>query len=271
MKSLPRHVAASLAALALPRHVAASLAALALAGALAGTSVAQDFSGPEFDAAVRSYIERNPQVLLDSINAHVAAQQQAERDAQDAAFLTMADEFLQGENLPVAGNPDGSVTMVYVLDAACTYCRRMTPVIAELIADNPELRIVQHWASFLTPASEYSARVVEIVRERYPDSYADFYHTLMMQTAALDIATVDRVIAQVIGEDALASIRLDNTGAEGARIAAAVAANVERLHRARIDGTPFFYVDGVGAEGIFRGAVPSNLIQAALDKAGARE
>lgn len=247
----------------------ASLAALAVALAVA-PALGQSFDSPEFDAAVRRFIEANPQVVLDSVNAYVE-KQRLEKEAADAdAFLSMADEFTGVEGLPVVGNPDGAITMVYVLDAACTYCRRMTPVVSSLLEKNPDLRIVQFWVPFLTPASEYAGRVAGLVAERYPGKYGEFYHQLMLKTAGLTNEIVDDVIAQTIGADAVDIIRADvTTGSMSTTYADKVQANLSLSQRALISGTPFMWVEGTGRDGLFRGAAPEARIQAAIEKARA--
>src|SRR3546814_8904971 len=42
----------------------------------------------------------------------------------------------------VLGNPDGKVTLVEFSDYACGYCRKSLPDVAELMKNNPDLRIV---------------------------------------------------------------------------------------------------------------------------------
>ena len=43
--------------------------------------------------------------------------------------------------------------------------------------------------------------------------------------------------------------------------------NLDLATRAKVAGTPFFYIDGLGRPGIFRGAVPANILQEAIEKA----
>lgn len=232
--------------------------------------LAQPFEGPEFEAAVEAYIRANPTVLIDSINDYVEQQKAAEREAEDQRFLSMAADFGQVDGLPVLGNPEGSITMHYVLDAACTYCRQMTPIVAGLVEDNPDLRIVQHWVPFLTPASEYAARLSFLVFERFPDSYYQFYSDLMKQTGQLTAEVVDGVLAGVVGDEQMAIIRADATdGSDSMRVGSMVQRNLDLVTAAGVNGTPFFYVEQAGPGGILRGASPVQALQSALDRAAA--
>ena len=43
---------------------------------------------------------------------------------------------------PVAGNVNGDVTVVEFYDIRCPYCRRMVPVVADLLKRDPNVRVV---------------------------------------------------------------------------------------------------------------------------------
>lgn len=246
------------------------VALLVSTSVMAAPSFAQPFEGPDFEAAVEAYIRANPTVLIDSINGYVEQQKAAEREAEDQRFLSMAADFAQIDGLPVLGNPDGSTTMHYVLDAACTYCRQMTPIVSGLLEANPDLKVVQHWVPFLTPASEYAARLSFLVFERFPDRYYEFYSELMKQTGQLTAEVVDGVLAGVVGEEQMAIIRSDATdGSDSMRVGSLVQRNLDVVTAAGVNGTPFFYVEQAGPSGILRGASPVQALQSALDRAAA--
>lgn len=249
------------------RRILAVATALAI---LASPAAAGPLDGPDFDAAVQRYIEAHPEVILNAINGYVAKQQASKDEALDNAFLSMTDAFLNSGNKTIIGNPSGKVEMVYVLDGACTYCRRMTPIIADLVAKNPDLKIVQYWVPFLTPASEYAGRVAALIAERYPDKYPEFYHQLMLKTAGLTNDVVDDAIVAALGRDVLDIVHHDvTTGSTSEEYQASVQTNLSLAQRASIDGTPFMWIAGTGREGLFRGAVPETNLQQAIEKARA--
>lgn len=231
--------------------------------------VAQDIGSPEFDAAVQRFIENNPQVVLNSVNGYVARQQAAQAAEADALYLSHADQFFAGE-FPTIGNPNGTITLAYVLDAACAYCRRMTPVLAEIIQDNPDVRIIQRWVPFLGPASQYGARVATLVWQRYPDRFTDFYHEMMTKAVPLTNDVVNSVVEDVLGADVAAILISDVAGeVDGPSLAKTVDGNLELATSADIRGTPFIHIEGTKSEGMFRGAVTSEVLQAAIDAARA--
>lgn len=58
-----------------------------------------------------------------------------------------------------AGNPRGTITLVHYYDYNCGSCRAAKPVIAQLLAHHPDLRIVYREWPILGPASREAARL----------------------------------------------------------------------------------------------------------------
>lgn len=249
----------------------AVLAALFLACAPAhAQSPKMSADDAKFDLQMRRWLDANPDVVLDAIRKHVEKEQDRQAKEKDEVVLKLDRELADPSQGPVIGDPKAKVTVTYVLDAACTYCRRMVPVMQRL-ADEKDVRVVQRWVPFLTPSSEYGARVATLVWKHHPTRYAEFYTAVMSLKDGLSNEAIDKVVAKVLGEDAVALIKSESTGSAGEPAAAAVAANLELAHRAGIEGTPFIYVQGAGRDGIFRGAVPFERIAKALEKARSSE
>src|SRR5688572_28719736 len=122
-----------------------SLVAAMLAGAslLVDTPVLgpQSSASANLQAQMRNFILDNPQVLFDAIQRHEEAQRAAEDDAIKAALIEHRKELLNSPS-PVAGNPNGDVTIIEFFDYNCPYCRKAVPVINEAIKADNELRIV---------------------------------------------------------------------------------------------------------------------------------
>jgi len=60
----------------------------------------------------------------------------------------------------VDGNPQGDVTLVEFFDVRCPYCRRMTPVIADLLRHDRNLRLVRKDIPILGPGSVLGAKAL---------------------------------------------------------------------------------------------------------------
>ena len=98
-------------------------------------------------------------------------------------------------NAPVLGNPMGDVTLTEFFDYNCPFCRKMMPLIPQLIASDPNLRVVfREWPVF-GEGSEFAARAALASLDQ--GKYWQMHAALMgMKDRAVE-ATVMRVARQV--------------------------------------------------------------------------
>ena len=217
---------------------------------------------------VKAYIEAHPDVVFNAVNKYVADIRANHEREKAKPVIASGAELVQSEGLPVLGNPDGKVKVAYFLDAACGYCRRSVSVIDDVLRKNPDVMIVQRWVPFLTPASAYAARVATVVSHRYTKSYPAFYAALMTQKGQLTADMVDKVVGDVLGDDARGPVKQEASDpSEDNPVARVVTANNALARRLLIDGTPYVYVDGAGFDGIVPGASEYSRYEAAIAKA----
>ena len=223
-------------------------------------------SDAQIESVVRKWVDEHPELIIQSLNKYVAQENAKKAEARNAQALGATQEIFDTKGQPAIGNPSGKVTVVYVLDGACGYCRVMTPVMQELVERNPDLRIVHRWVNFLGSPSEYAARAALVTWKRYPAKYPAFYHDLMSQKGQLSNALVDQVLAGALGEDLALQVRSEvSTGAK--EVEGTLADNVNLAKRAAVEGTPTLFVDGIGAAGILRGAQRQPEMQKAIEQA----
>lgn len=123
---------------------------LALIGGFGGAA-AWTFSGLGGDAT-RDYLYAHPEVLPEAISRY----QLQQRKAQLAPVREQLQTPFPGA---VLGNPAGKITLVEFSDYACTYCRQSVADVQQLIAANPDLRVVVHEYPILRPESVDAARM----------------------------------------------------------------------------------------------------------------
>jgi protein-disulfide isomerase len=143
-----------------PLALAGAMLASALLGAAAFAlllSWMPGIAGP----AIRGYLLEHPEILpeaMDQLQARETARyEKAQQGAQKAVPQHLAQ--LQKPYAGAwAGNPNGDVTVVAFMDYACGYCRASLPGIAELLAKDPNVRIVYREYPVLGPESVVAAR-----------------------------------------------------------------------------------------------------------------
>src|SRR5258705_10966137 len=136
-------------ALASPRagswFLAAALLAAVVAVLIPPASLAADFTPEQrkaIEAIIHDYLTKNPDVLLDALQA---AEDKIKGDARDKAaqaLSTRRREIFDDPETPFAGNPKGDVSLVEFFDYRCPYCKQVEPALEALIGEDRQLRLV---------------------------------------------------------------------------------------------------------------------------------
>jgi protein-disulfide isomerase len=114
----------------------------------------------EIVSILRQALASDPSILRDAITA-LQADEARNSEAAATATITRLGRALTGNSSdPVVGNPHGDMTMVVFYDLHCPYCRRMEPVLTQLLQSDPKLRLVYKDIPILGPGSKLGARAV---------------------------------------------------------------------------------------------------------------
>ena len=94
------------------------------------------------DERTKAYLLQNPEILPEMAENY-QKQQARER------LAGLAEDITAPFPGAVLGNPEGAVTLVEFTDYGCSFCRMSTGHVQDLIAKNPDLRIVvREWPIF---------------------------------------------------------------------------------------------------------------------------
>lgn len=210
----------------------------------------------EIVAIVRDALVRDPTILRDAVTALQASESAHRQAAAETAIDAAGPALTRTPGDPVAGNPQGDVTVVEFYDLRCPYCRRMLPVIGSLLQRDPKLRLVYKDIPILGEASVLGARAV-LAAERQ-GGYARLQSILMHQPPQF---TEDSLHAAAT-EAGLDWPRLQRDMQDPA-IAARIQANLDLARQLGIDGTPAFVV----GHALIPGAVDLADLQEAVSNA----
>jgi protein-disulfide isomerase len=221
------------------RRLAATLALLILlalpAAAQTGPSSFTPTQRREIVDIIRDALRTDPTILRDAIMALQAAE--GEQDAKSAASVIagLQDVLLRTPGDPVAGNPDGDVTLVEFYDVRCPYCRRMLPVVDDLIRRDRNVRVVYKDIPILGPGSVVAARAVLAAQRQ--GAYIRLREALMTGTANIDEGVV-KAAALKLGLD---WPRLQRDMGDSA-IKDRLDANLKLAHQLSVQGTPAYVI-----------------------------
>ena len=211
----------------------------------------------EVVAVVREALRTDPSILRDAAAAlevdEIRLQEAAARDA----LAAIKDRLVDPAD-PVAGNPLGDVTVVEFYDTRCPYCRRMKPVLADLLRLDPNLRLVVKDMPVLGPASQLESRALLAAQRQ--GGYFKLQAAVMAGAGQPDRDTL-RAEARHLGLDDGALLRDMDDPAIKSRLEA----NVAVARALGLKGVPGYVIGGQ----VLPGAVNLATLQQAVAEARA--
>ncbi|HEV2337173.1 MAG TPA: DsbA family protein [Stellaceae bacterium] len=211
------------------------------------------------EGIVRDYLAKNPEILLDAMQAAEDKARGAARNKASAALAARQEEVFNDPDAPVGGNPRGDASLVEFFDYRCPYCKQVEPSLEALLAKDKELRFVYKEFPVLGPASVTAARAALAARQQ--GKYDAFHKAMMNTKGEFDEAVVFKV-ASSIGLD-VDRLKHDMAAPEIDRI---LKANAKLAAALDIRGTPGFVVGNEIVPGAISLEALKKLIDAARQK-----
>jgi protein-disulfide isomerase len=203
-----------------------------------GRAEAAEFSPEQrqaIEGIVRDYLQKNPEALLDALQAAKDKMEGEAHDKASAALAARRHEVFDDPDAPIAGNPKGNATLVEFFDYRCPYCKQVEPSLDALIAEDRNLRLVYKEFPVLGPESVIAAKAA--LASRKQDKYDAMHRALMTQKGQIDEAAVMRV-ASSVGLD-IERLKRDMAAPDIDRM---IKANTSLASALDIRGTPGFVV-----------------------------
>jgi len=208
-----------------------------LATGLAIPAIAKDFSEADINALIKKYIQENPEVILDSVEEYGRGQQAADMKDRQKAVEENIGWLEDNDMLPVAGNPDGDVTVIEFFDYNCGYCKKALKDVTTLMGEDKNVKIVFVEMPILGRTSELAAKWAMAAKEQ--DAYLE-YHIALMENRGPITETALVKIAEKVGLD-VDKMRVD---ADSDEIQKMVNEKTSKASKMGISGTPAFIIDG---------------------------
>ena len=152
--------------------------------ALPSPAVAE-LNADKLNPMIESYLMSDPKILQRMSVALDTTLQAEERSASTTAIAAMRDQIFNDPKQAVLGNPEGDVTLVEFFDYNCGYCRAAMPDMAQLLAEDPKLRVVLKEFPILSNESIDAARVSALVNDADVDYWA-FHEALFTSRGQVD-------------------------------------------------------------------------------------
>ncbi len=210
------------------------------------------FSDPQkrgIEQIVRDYLIANPQVIVEVQQALESKMAREEAERTKALVMENAKEIYRHPDAPVAGNPDGDITVVEFFDYNCGYCKRGFSNILKLIESDPKVRLVLKELPILSKDSEEAAKIA--LAAKLQGKYWPLHRALIESKSRVTEASALEAAAK-LGLD-IPKLKADK---DGPQVKAELARVEELAKKMGINGTPHFLV---GSEAI--GGAPEDLLE----------
>jgi protein-disulfide isomerase len=186
---------------------------------------------------LREALQTDPTILRDAIAALQADEGRRQEASLRSVIAAQAEALNRAPGDPVAGNPNGDETLVEFFDMRCPYCKRMLPVMDELLKRDPNLRVIYKDIPILGPGSVLGSKAALAAIKQ--NGYLKFREILMNGTPNID----QDALRAAAGKAGLDWERLQRDMADPA-IQARIDANLALAHALEIQGTPAYVIGG---------------------------
>ena len=211
------------------------------------------------EQVIHDYLVNHPEVLVEASQALQKKQQQEAQTQAQSAIMEHSGSLLTG-NLAVAGNPKGNVTLVEFFDYQCIHCKKMKPIMTDLIAKNKNLRVMYKEFPIFGKNSEMAsqAALAAGMQGKYQ----------LMQNALLSLEKpVDETLIMAAAESAGLNTEQLKKDMASTAVKDELAANRVLAEKIHLMGTPAFIVASTPMGQFDRNSNPSFIPGGASEQA----
>lgn len=220
------------------KMILASTAALGLLGAVPAMAQTSAATMPLAGEVIRSYLLENPEVVVEALQAYDRQQKMEEINAMRDAVAAAHDAIFSDPASPVMGNPEGDVTLVEFADYSCPHCRNANAALRQVMAADPDLRVVIKEFPMLGEASQLAARYAKAVYDLHgSEAYHAVHDALFDRGGQFDLAWFRANAAQMGFDFAAIEDRMASP-----EILAEFNQTADLANQIGITGTPFLII-----------------------------
>lgn len=201
-----------------------------------------------FRDEVRAYLLENPEVIMEAIQVLKDREATAVAQNDEALVQDNADALFNSETDWVGGNLNGDITVIEFMDYRCSYCKKASAEVAELIKSDGNIRFILKEYPILGEQSDLAARFAIAVRQiGGDDAYYAAHDALMVMRADVSQASLQKLATDLNLDPTAISEKMQSP-----EVSAVIAANRALGDAMQINGTPTFVVQKT----LLRGYVP---------------
>ncbi|MCI5049053.1 MAG: DsbA family protein [Rickettsiales bacterium] len=128
---------------------------------------------------VHEYLNENPKAIIEALQGWKIREEARLAQEQQNAVKKHMPNFEPGELFPMAGNPDGDVTVVEFFDYNCPACKAMYESLNTTIKKDPNVRVLFAEFPIFGPTSITNAKIGLAVSKLDSSKYIKFHESMM--------------------------------------------------------------------------------------------
>lgn len=156
---------------------AAAITSLPTASRAEGPAAFSDDQKKVIGEIVKDYLMKNPEVLVDVQTALEAKLEKEQSEKLKSFMADNAKDIYRNPESPVAGDPNGDITVVEFFDYNCGYCKRGLTEVQKLINSDKKVRFVFKELPILSKGSEETARAALAAKRQ--GKYWEFHQAML--------------------------------------------------------------------------------------------
>jgi protein-disulfide isomerase len=207
----------------------------------------------EIEQFVRQLLVDNPDIVIGAIREYQRRQDAAAKTAAAQALSDNREQLFNSPDSPVAGNPEGNVTLVEFFDYQCGYCKSVVDRVADTVENDKNIRWVFKEFPILGPVSVYAAQAALAARRQ--GKYQEFHLAMMRLKGRLAEERVLQV-AEAVGLD----VERLQQDMQDPQVIAEIGRNLDLAEALNVRGTPAFVIGEVVVPGAIDAATLRRLI-----------
>lgn len=209
--------------------------AIAETASTAGGNAFTDDQKKAIGDLVKDYLIKNPEILID-VQSALEAKMEKEQSEKLRSFMSEnSKDIYRNPESPVAGDPNGDITVVEFFDYNCGYCKRGLSEVQKLIESDKRVRVVFKELPILSKGSEETAKAAFAAKAQ--GKYWEFHQAML---------TIKGQANEASSLKAAETLGLDMTKFKSDMASPAVEAELEKVKelakKMGINGTPHFLV-----------------------------
>jgi len=185
--------------------------------------------------AIREYLIANPEVLVESMQELERKQDSQHDSAAQKAIQENQAALMSDPESPIAGNPNGDVTIVEFSDYQCPYCKRAHGAVKSVLAADGKVRLVFKDLPILGEPSRIAA--LAALASRAQNKHLALHDALMEYSGKLDRDKILE-IAGSVGLD-IAQLQKDM---DDPKLKTIIDRNMALAQALGVRGTPAFVI-----------------------------